>query len=46
MLGLTEEFKPRFVRRYSELAEIMRSAFTSYIKDVKAGKFPTKNESY
>lgn len=46
MLGLTEEFKPRFVRRYSELAEIMRSAFSSYIRDVKAGKFPTKNESY
>lgn len=46
MLGLTEEFKPRFVRRYSEIAETMREAFRLYIKDVKAGKFPTKKESY
>ncbi len=46
MLGLTEEFKPRFVRRYTELAEIMRSAFASYIRDVKSGSFPTKKESY
>ncbi len=46
MLGLTEEFKPRFVRRYTELAQIMRDAFTSYISDVKSGSFPTKKESY
>jgi 3-methyl-2-oxobutanoate hydroxymethyltransferase len=46
MLGLTEEFKPRFVRRYTELAEIMRTAFTKYIRDVKAGDFPTTKESY
>jgi len=46
MLGLTEEFKPRFVRRYTELAEIMRTSFTSYIRDVKSGKFPTSGESY
>jgi 3-methyl-2-oxobutanoate hydroxymethyltransferase len=46
MLGLTEEFKPRFVRRYTELAETMRGAFRNYIDDVKAGKFPTGKESY
>ncbi len=46
MLGLTEEFKPRFVRRYSEVAETMRTAFRTYIKDVKAGKSPTTKESY
>jgi 3-methyl-2-oxobutanoate hydroxymethyltransferase len=46
MLGLTEEFKPRFVRRYGELAEEMRKAFRSYIKDVRAGKFPNDRESY
>jgi 3-methyl-2-oxobutanoate hydroxymethyltransferase len=46
MLGLTEEFKPRFVRRYTELAQIMRGAFSSYINDVKSGSFPTKKESY
>lgn len=46
MLGLTEEFKPRFVRRYAELAQTMRSAFTQYIDDVKAQRFPTMKESY
>ena len=46
MLGLTEEFKPRFVRRYSELAEHLRGAFTQYITDVKGREFPKKKESY
>ena len=46
MLGLTEEFQPRFVRRYEELAETMRRAFTSYIRDVRGRKFPSKGESY
>ncbi len=46
MLGLTEEFKPRFVRRYAELAGELRGAFRQYIGDVKARKFPTGKESY
>jgi len=46
MLGLTEEFKPRFVRRYTELAEIMRDAFRAYINDVKSRQFPSDKESY
>jgi len=46
MLGLTEEFRPRFVRRYTELAETMRTAFRAYIDDVKSEKFPSGKESY
>ncbi|HTY59907.1 MAG TPA: 3-methyl-2-oxobutanoate hydroxymethyltransferase [Bacteroidota bacterium] len=46
MLGLTEEFKPRFVRRYSEMADTMRGAFRRYISDVKSKQFPTMKESY
>ena len=46
MLGLTEEFKPRFVRRYAELADELRGAFTRYIGDVRSGRFPTTKESY
>ncbi len=46
MLGLTEEFKPRFVRRYAELAEIMRTAFRAYIDDIRVGRFPSDKESY
>ncbi|MGB2958729.1 MAG: 3-methyl-2-oxobutanoate hydroxymethyltransferase [Bacteroidota bacterium] len=46
MLGLTEDFKPRFVRRYAELADELRTAFGRYIADVKSGQFPTQKESY
>jgi 3-methyl-2-oxobutanoate hydroxymethyltransferase len=43
---LTEEFRPRFVRRYTEMADQMRAAFRGYIADVKGKKFPTAKESY
>jgi len=46
MVGLTREFKPRFVRHYANLAEEMHSAFVRYIEDVKGGKFPSEEESY
>jgi 3-methyl-2-oxobutanoate hydroxymethyltransferase len=46
MLGLTEEFKPRFVRRYAELGREMLSAFEHYVRDVKSREFPSKDESY
>ncbi|MBP1647361.1 MAG: 3-methyl-2-oxobutanoatehydroxymethyltransferase [Bacteroidetes bacterium] len=46
MLGMTEEFKPRFVRRYAELASSMREAFRKYMHDVKGEQFPTDKESY
>lgn len=46
MLGLTEEFQPRFVRRYAELAETMRGAFRKFIADVKSEQFPNAKESY
>ncbi len=46
MVGLTQEFKPRFVRHYANIAEEMHRAFLRYIDDVKKGKFPSKDESY
>ncbi len=46
MLGMTEMFRPRFVRRYADVAELSKNAFKNYIKDVKAKKFPAKKESY
>lgn len=46
MLGIYDNFNPKFVRRYAELANEMRKAFSAYIKDVKENKFPDKNESY
>jgi 3-methyl-2-oxobutanoate hydroxymethyltransferase len=46
MLGLYEEFKPRFVRRYVELAQTIRAAVGRYVGDVKNNNFPSKSESY
>ena len=46
MLGLYEEFRPRFVRRYAELAEEIRGAVKSFAQDVKDRKFPSREESY
>ncbi len=46
MLGIYTRFKPRFVRRYAELARDMQSAFERYTGDVKSGEFPTADESY
>ena len=46
MLGMTEEFRPRFVRRYAELAHTVRQAFRQYTQDVKAQRFPSEKESY
>jgi len=46
MLGLYTKFHPRFVRRYAQLAETMTEAFSRYVEDVKAGDFPSTDESY
>jgi 3-methyl-2-oxobutanoate hydroxymethyltransferase len=46
MIGLFEEFRPKFVRAYANVANIIRKATTEYIDDVKNGKFPNKDESY
>ena len=46
MLGITQEFSPRFLRRYHNLYQEMKNAFHSYIKDIKSGDFPNKNEQY
>jgi 3-methyl-2-oxobutanoate hydroxymethyltransferase len=46
MLGMTEIFRPRFVRRYLDIAGLSKNAFKNYIKDVKSKKFPSKKESY
>jgi 3-methyl-2-oxobutanoate hydroxymethyltransferase len=46
MLGINQEFSPRFLRHYAKLHDVMNGAFKEYIKDVKAGGFPNKDESY
>ncbi|MDQ4139779.1 MAG: 3-methyl-2-oxobutanoate hydroxymethyltransferase [Bacteroidota bacterium] len=46
LLGITKEFKPRFLRRYADLHEIMTNAVNNYIKDVKSRDFPSPEEAY
>lgn len=46
MLGMTQGFRPRFLRRYADLHEVMTSAIGRYVEDVKSGDFPNVNEQY
>ena len=46
MLGKTQGFSPKFLRRYADLNSIMTDAIGQYITDVKSGDFPNENESY
>lgn len=46
MLGITQEFNPRFLRRYADLNAVVTSAVERYITDVKASDFPGLEEKY
>ena len=46
MLGITQDFKPRFLRRYADLMSTIDSAVKSYVQDVKDTTFPSQEESY
>ncbi len=46
MLGLFTDFKPKFVRRYAELATDIEAAVTRFVDDVREGTFPAPEESY
>ncbi|MDA1122048.1 MAG: 3-methyl-2-oxobutanoate hydroxymethyltransferase [Bacteroidetes bacterium] len=46
MLGITKEFKPRFLKTYANLNEKMSEAVSNYVNEVKSGDFPSLKESY
>lgn len=46
MLGITQEFTPRFLRRYLNLGEEITEAIKRYVDDVKTSDFPNKEEQY
>ena len=46
MLGMFSDFTPKFVKRYADIGEMMKGAFTSYINDVKSGAFPEKSHTF
>lgn len=46
MLGMTQGFSPRFLRRYADLNTVMTDAVGNYVADVKNCDFPSEKESY
>tara|TARA_R110002049_G_scaffold130016_3_gene288123 strand:- start:10062 stop:10667 length:606 start_codon:yes stop_codon:yes gene_type:complete len=46
LLGITQEFNPRFLRRYLNLYEEMGNAIAHYVNDVKTKDFPSNEEQY
>ena len=46
ILGMTQDFSPRFLRRYADLNAIMTEAVQSYVADVKNSDFPNEEERY
>ena len=46
MLGITQDFSPRFLRRYHNLFEEIKGAVFNYIEDVRSRDFPNEKEQY
>ncbi len=46
LLGLFEELRPRFVKRYAELGQEVRRAAAEYCREVRARAFPTADQSF
>ncbi|MCC8112712.1 MAG: 3-methyl-2-oxobutanoate hydroxymethyltransferase [Bacteroidales bacterium] len=46
MLGINQDFSPKFLRRYADLSTVINDAVGRYIDDVKSCDFPNQNEQY
>jgi 3-methyl-2-oxobutanoate hydroxymethyltransferase len=46
LLGLFDEFRPKFVKRFGELKNPVREAVQAYAEEVREGKFPGREHSY
>src|SRR5215203_6688428 len=46
MLGIYEDIRPRFVKRYAELSKEIFDAVSSYNHDIKAGIFPKESNTF
>ncbi|WP_216822474.1 3-methyl-2-oxobutanoate hydroxymethyltransferase [Pseudophaeobacter sp. EL27] len=46
LLGAFDSFKPKFAKRYANMAEIATKAFADYAEDVRSGQFPDEDHSY
>jgi len=46
MLGMNEEFSPRFLKRYANLADTVRDAVRTYGDDVREHRYPSAEHSF
>ena len=46
MLGMFGGFTPKFVKKFTDVGEIMKNAFKEYINEVKSGEFPKEEHSF
>ncbi|HEY1435136.1 MAG TPA: 3-methyl-2-oxobutanoate hydroxymethyltransferase, partial [Thermoanaerobaculia bacterium] len=46
VVGLTRDLRPKFVRRYADLAGAIETAARAFTRDVKSGQFPSKEETF
>jgi len=46
VLGMTPDFRPKFVRRYADLDQVVAGALEKFVTDVRAGRFPGEAESF
>ena len=46
MLGLFQDFKPKFVKKYTDIHSVIATAVLDYVKEVREGKFPDEEHSF
>ena len=46
LLGVFDQFKPKFTKRYAQISEIAVEALRRYAAEVREGKFPDADHSY
>ncbi|MDR1926848.1 MAG: 3-methyl-2-oxobutanoate hydroxymethyltransferase [Endomicrobium sp.] len=46
MIGMSTDFMPKFVKKYANVGEIIKTAVKNYVEEVKGGKFPQEENTY
>lgn len=46
MLGLNEQFQPKFVKKYANMAQLVKEAVQAYADDVRTGRYPEADHRY